>query len=79
MSKLMMNYAHGTSQKNLSPIDLADLQIEIPDNNIVEDFKKISDESFELICNKYIENNKLDTLRKYLVPILLNGQIKIED
>lgn len=79
MKNIMNNLAHGTSQKNLSSVDLENLTIKMPDKIIVDRYNEISEKAFKLIENKYFENYKLDNLRKYIVPLLMNGQIKIED
>ena len=51
--------------------------VELPDDCILE---KISDE-FDKIYNQIIinnnENQELNNLKKYLIPMLMNGQIKI--
>jgi type I restriction enzyme S subunit len=79
MKAQLINLAHGTSQKNLSPVDFSNLKIKIPPTSIVEKFSKLSDNAFNIIKNKFVENQKLNDLREYLVPILLNNQIKIEE
>lgn len=79
MKNIMSYLAHGTSQKNLSSIDLENLKIQKPEKNIVDKYNDISEIAFKIIENKHFENYELDNLRKYIVPLLMNGQIKIED
>lgn len=56
---------------------IGDIMVELPDDCILE---KISDE-FDKIYNQIIinnnENQELNNLKKYLIPMLMNGQIKI--
>jgi len=68
--------ATGTSQKNVSPTDIGNLCIPYSDKNakryhasLVSVIQKIID------CNR--ENQQLSSLRDFLLPMLMNGQVKV--
>lgn len=50
---------------------------EIPDDSLLEKFGKLI---LEIEKNKsaiYLENQQLSSLRDFLLPMLMNGQIKV--
>ena len=65
--------ANGTSQKNLSPIDIENLRIYIPEN--IDEFNKITTRTFERLCKINIQTAKLKTLKDKLLPLLINQQL----
>ena len=68
----------GTSQKNVSPIDIGNIRI-LHSAKIAKLFtNKVKDLVERLIlCN--IENQHLASLRDFLLPMLMNGQVTIKD
>ena len=70
--------ATGTSQKNVSPIDIGNIRI-LHSAKIAKLFtNKVKDLVERLIlCN--IENQHLASLRDFLLPMLMNGQVTIKD
>ena len=70
--------ATGTSQKNVSPIDIGNIRI-LHSAKIAKLFtNKVKDLVERLIlCN--IENQYLASLRDFLLPMLMNGQVTIKD
>ena len=68
----------GSSQKNLSPIQLSNIYVAYSE----EYSDKVSEllaPSVEIIVQKYSENRKLASLRDWLLPMLMNGQVKVKD
>ena len=48
------------------------------DHNVVDEFVKIYRPLIDLISNNKKENQQLTQLRDWLLPILMNGQVKVE-
>lgn len=76
MKKRMEKIATGTSQKNLSPIQLGELKIIVPDEKVIERFNKKVNGIIDLIVKKYSENEELIKLKEKMLPLVMNGQIK---
>lgn len=73
----MENMAGGTSQENLSPIETG--KILIPYNEkIFRSFSKVANQWVSMIVKKQRENQKLTQLRDWLLPMLMNGQVRVE-
>lgn len=73
----MENMAGGTSQENLSPIETG--KILIPYNKkIFRSFSKVANQWVSMIVKKQRENQKLAQLRDWLLPMLMNGQVRVE-
>lgn len=70
--------ASGTSQKNLSPIELGKIRILFP-KDVVKNFEIKCKGIIEEIVNNSIENKKLTELKDFLLPLLMNGQINVDD
>lgn len=72
---IMQKMTRGTSQKNLSPIDVEDLQIYIP--NDIKEFSNVTTPIFNEMVNIQKQTNELNNLKQQLLPLLINGQIII--
>ena len=68
----------GTSQKNLSPIELGKTQIAYSEE-IIKLFEIQNKDLINLFVNNLVENQKLTELKEYLLPLLMNGQINVDD
>lgn len=71
--------ATGTSQKNLSPIDTGEMKVLLPEDHMLMKFDALVTPSLNKIISNHKENQKLIELRDWLLPMLMNGQIKIKD
>ena len=75
--KRIETIAIGSSQANISPLDIAALKI--PFN---KDIALLFSKNTQQIVYKYISNMKenasLIKLRNFLLPMLMNGQAKID-
>lgn len=69
--------ATGTSQKNLSPTQVGNFPIIVPNHNYLKKFNNIAEPILRKICLNYKENLDLQKKRDYLLPLLLNGQVII--
>lgn len=74
---LMENISTGTSQKNLSPVDTGNLAIAFKDEIV-----KMFCDKLQLIITKIViaekEKAELTKLRDWLLPMLMNGQARVE-
>ena len=72
---IMQNLARGTSQKNLSPIDVENLQIYIPTN--IVSFYENTINYFDEMISIQKATYKLSLLKENLLPLLINGQLVV--
>ena len=70
----MKQMANGTSQKNLSPLDVEKLRIFIPDN--IDEFYKFTKDILNQLCLLNLSSTNLNSLKINLLPLLINGQIQ---
>ena len=70
--------SNGSSQKNLSPIELSNIRIPFSETHATK-FAELASPALELLVESYAENRKLASLRDWLLPMLMNGQIKVSD
>ncbi|MDC4163700.1 restriction endonuclease subunit S [Mycoplasma sp. T363T] len=77
LKKKMNAISNGSAQKNLSPLDVE--KILIPWNSDIQKmFSNKFNLSVELIVNNLEEIHKLQKLKEYLLPLLMNGQATID-
>lgn len=69
----LQQLASGTSQKNLSPLDVERLKIYIPDN--IMEFNNSTECIFNQMCKINLETIKLQQLKNKLLPLLINQQL----
>lgn len=70
--------ASGAAQPNISSDQLDAIPLVKPPKEIIQTFNKKLVDSYEKILNNKAENQKLTELRDWLLPMLMNGQIKIK-
>ena len=74
-----IKFFHGTGLKHLQkPLLLKEIVI-IPSKSILNKFNNIVEASFITISKKYNENQELASLRDFLLPMLMNGQVTFKD
>jgi len=71
------NLSNGAAQQNLSPVDMGNMEIIVPPENILESFSKVVNPSLELVCNLYNQNSFLKESISVFLPQLMNGKIKV--
>lgn len=71
--------ATGTSQKNLSPIDLGKEKIIVPSSIILSLFEKNTKALNREALKLKKENQELTSLRDFLLPLLMNGQVGFKE
>lgn len=67
----------GTTQKAVNSDFLNQLKILIPEQNILNEFHELVKPIYEQIYFNERENLALSNLENFLVPILMNGQVKV--
>jgi type I restriction enzyme S subunit len=70
--------ANGSSQSNLSPIEAVKDNFAIPPKEIMNQFMEIVNPMIVQMLTKNKENHKLTELRDWLLPMLMNGQVKLK-
>lgn len=70
---IMQNISRGTSQKNLSPIDVENLAIFIPDN--IEEFYNETTLYFNQMISIQQNTQSLLNLKSNILPLLINNQL----
>ncbi|MFS9297184.1 hypothetical protein [Streptococcus oralis] len=73
-----MKQSMGTNINNLTNSDILDCRIILPNEEILDKFENMVEKNIKLISNNYIQNQELTQLRDWLLPMLMNGQVKVE-
>ena len=71
--------AHGATQQAVNDNDIKNIKIICPNNSIIE---KYSNKTYSILEEKNLiqeENKRLTELRDFLLPMLMNGQINVDD
>jgi type I restriction enzyme, S subunit len=68
---------NGTTFGSITKDDLFSLKVLKPDEKILEQYQKIISPAFEKQNRLELENQTLTELRDWLLPMLMNGQVKV--
>lgn len=79
MKNKLQRLATGTSQKNLSPIQVGEEVIILPKEELLKEYSLIANGLLDAILNNNQQNQELIKLRDYMLPLLMSGQVTIED
>lgn len=71
------NLANGAAQQNLSTIDMENLIIDFPKNELIDDFESFVNPIFNSILNLNIQNQRLREARDIFLPRLMMGMIEV--
>ena len=74
----LLKQSMGTNINNLTNSDILDCRIILPNEEILDKFENMVEKNIKLISNNYIQNQQLTQLRDWLLPMLMNGQVKVE-
>jgi type I restriction enzyme S subunit len=75
----ILNQATGSAQPHVYPSDIKVLNYVIPPNPLIENYGKVVLPMNEKIGTNIVENQKLAELRDWLLPMLMNGQVKVSE
>ena len=78
VEEVLKNQSAGTIMKNISQSVLTDMVISLPPQNVLLKFNSIIDNLLEQMKNVQRQNQELTQLRDWLLPMLMNGQVKVE-
>ena len=67
--------SHGATQEGVNNEDLKNIQILIPPEKVLLKFSKIINPMLEEKFSKMRENKELVSLKNFILPLLMNGQI----
>lgn len=76
---VMQRIASGTSQKNLSPNQVCDFTFAVPNKNLLDLFNLKLNGFIDAIVNNLSQNQELTSLRDFLLPLLMNGQVTFKE
>ncbi|CYY14845.1 restriction endonuclease subunit S [Streptococcus suis] len=76
---LMSNQSAGTIMKNISQTTLSEIRIVTPNKEIQKVFSNEVRSLLDVIENNLKQNQELTQLRDWLLPMLMNGQVKVEE
>lgn len=75
--KLFQNNNNGSIQANLSVDILSEMKCLIPEDNVLNMYDKNITPLTDLTAKLLSENQQLTSLRDFLLPMLMNGQVKV--
>ena len=74
----LVKLSTGSARDNLSQDMIKNIKVVIPSNDILDRYYDFSNNIIKEITKKQQENEKLTQLRNWLLPMLMNGQVKVE-
>ena len=78
IEEVLKNQSAGTIMKNISQSVLTEMRISFPPQNVLLKFNTIIHNLLEQMKNVQKQNQELQSLRDWLLPMLMNGQISVE-
>ena len=75
---LDISFFAGSGLKHLQKDAFKNHKILIPPRSLIQKFNKTADKCFSKVSEIKIENQALSELRSFLLPMLMNGQVKIK-
>ena len=81
LAKELIHHLHvkssGSVFDSIVSNDIELTQLAIPKSEVIEEFAAVVEPTFEKIANNTRENQQLAQLRDWLLPLLMNGQVKV--
>ena len=71
--------AHGATQEAINNEDLRAIKLLIPDKQILKSFENYTKAIIHKELDTIRENQRLNSLKEFLLPMLMNGQINVDD
>ena len=69
--------ASGAAQPNISNEQINNIQLLLPSKEIIELYNKVFEPYYSKILLNQKQNQELSALRDWLLPMLMNGQVKV--
>ena len=76
--EMIFTLASGAAQPNISNEQINNIKLLIPKKDIVENFNNKLSSFYKLILNNQQQNQELSKLRDWLLPMLMNGQVRVK-
>ena len=73
----LVNLSTGSARDNLSQDMIKNIKVVIPSNEILDRYYHFSNNIIKELTKKQQENEQLTQLRDWLLPMLMNGQVKV--
>jgi len=73
----LLSMASGSAQPNFGPVHLKQIEILVPEKNILKAFNDLIDPICKKIISNLSENQKLSALRDLLLPKLMSGEMRV--
>ena len=70
--------ASGAAQPNISNEQINNIQLLLPSKEIIELYNKVFEPYYSKILLNQKQNQELSALRDWLLPMLMNGQVKVD-
>ncbi len=71
--------ASGAAQPNISNEQINDILLVLPHKELVSTYNKSLQSAYQIILNNQYQNQTLAALRDWLLPMLMNGQVTINE
>lgn len=75
----LYNACMASTRASLNEEILGNLNLAMPSEEILNQYQTIAEQNIQLILTLSDENKQLASLRDWLLPMLMNGQIKVSD
>ena len=69
--------SHGATQESVNNTDLKNIRFVVPNANTLSDFAEICNPILEMKFSLIEGNQELTSLRDWILPMLMNGQVKV--
>lgn len=76
--KYLINLSSGSARDNLSQDKIKSLDVVIPEQSTLAQFHEFTKSKMDLILTNLKENQELTSLRDWLIPMLMNGQVTVK-
>ena len=77
MMPYIKRYGVGSTFAEVSKQDVEGITVVLPTEKILVEYNKIVEDAFERICLLEQETMQLKSIRDFLLPMLMNGQVKV--
>jgi len=75
--KALLNQQTGAAQPHVNKQDITEMIFAFPPRSIMVAYMSVVKSLYESIMEKSVENQQLASLRDFLLPMLMNGQVKV--
>ena len=79
IQNIIFKLGANSAQPNISEEQLKAIKVVIPNQKILKEYNGACKKYFDIIIENRIENQYLAELKEYLLPLLINGQINVDD